>query len=151
MARLVSRSIHFARVGHRHYFLYLEQTTNHSYFFISKTSFYKKYQNLTGQLIGSGCLDKPARLYRTRNSVFAYHTLYGVAPEIYKPLMKEVGNIFRTENTSWQNLDAACQHYSIDVLIIKDSDTLWKSVDALKSERQPLFTGKYYSVFYCGN
>lgn len=96
-------------------------------------------------------VDRPAGLYRTRNSVLAYHTLYGVGPEMYRPLMREMGNIFITTYSDWQNLDAACRHYSIDVLIIKDSDALWKIRDDLKAERRPIFMGKYYSVFYCGN
>lgn len=95
-------------------------------------------------------VDRPAGLYQTRNTVIAPFTLYGVPSEIYKPVMKTIGSIFNTENSNWQDLDATCQRYSIDVLIIKDSDILWKSLDTLKSERQPLFTGKYYSAFYCG-
>jgi hypothetical protein len=96
-------------------------------------------------------VDRPAGLYGTRNSVIAYHTLYGVAPEVYKPLVNEIRNIFSTSNSNWQSLDAACRHYSINVLIIKDSDDLWQSRIALKAEREPLFMGKYYSAFYCGD
>jgi hypothetical protein len=96
-------------------------------------------------------VDRPAGLYRTRNSIIAVHTLYGVASEIYQPLIEEVGSIFNVEKSNWQSLDATCQRYFIDVLIIKDLDTLWESRDALKSERQPLYMGKYYAVFYCGN
>lgn len=96
-------------------------------------------------------IDRPAGLYGTRNSVIAYHTLYGVAPEMSKPLVNEIRNIFSTPNSNWQNLDTACRHYSVNVLIIKDSDDLWQSRIALKAEREPLFMGKYYSVFYCGD
>jgi hypothetical protein len=96
-------------------------------------------------------VDRPAGLYRTRNSIIAVHTLYGVASEIYQPLIEEVGSVFNVEKSNWQRLDTACQRYFIDVLIIKDSDALWESRGALKSERQPLYMGKYYAVFYCGN
>jgi hypothetical protein len=95
-------------------------------------------------------VDRPAGLYRTRNSVIAYHTLYGVPPETYKPLVREMGSVFAPVDGTWTQLDAACRHYSIDILIIKDSDNLWESRDTLKSERRPLFMGKYYSVFSCG-
>lgn len=95
-------------------------------------------------------VDRPAGLYRTRNAAIASHTLYGVAPETYGPLMKGVAKIFKTENSDWQSLDVSCQQYSIDILIIKDSDLLWRSREALKSARQPLFAGKYFAAFYCG-
>jgi hypothetical protein len=95
-------------------------------------------------------IDRPAGLYRTRNAVIAYHTLYGVPPETYKLLVREMGNVFAPVDGNWTRLDAACRHYSIDILIIKDSDHLWESREALASERRPLFMGKYYSVFHCG-
>jgi hypothetical protein len=95
-------------------------------------------------------VDRPAGLYRTRNSVIANHTLYGVAPESYRPLREAVANIFGTENSDWQHLDTSCQQYSMDILIITDTDAVWKSQDTLKAERQPLFAGKYFVAFYCG-
>lgn len=95
-------------------------------------------------------MDRPAGLYRTRNSFIAPHTLYGVPEETFRPLLEEAENIFKTETSTWQSLDAACRHYSIDLLILKDSDALWNNLDRLKSERQPLFIGEYYSAFYCG-
>jgi hypothetical protein len=95
-------------------------------------------------------VDRPGGLYRTRNSVIATHTLYGVTPEQYEPLLQEVRNIFETKTSNWQRLDVACQRYAIDLLVITDADLLWKSREILQSERQPLFSGRYYTVFSCG-
>ncbi len=94
-------------------------------------------------------MDRPAGLYRTRGTVISTHTLYGVSPEAYEPLMNEVGEIFNTKDADWQDLDGACKHYHIDILIFKYSDPIWEQLPALKAERQPLYDGKYYSVFVC--
>jgi hypothetical protein len=95
-------------------------------------------------------IDRASGLYGTRNWVVSSLTLYGISPEIYEPLIERMGYIFNTEDSTWESLDEACQRYSIDVLIIKNTNTLWKDITQLKSARQPLFSGNYYAAFLCG-
>jgi hypothetical protein len=95
-------------------------------------------------------IDRASGLYGTRNAVISSLTLYGLTQEIYLPLMQQIGHIFNTEDRSWHSIDEACQRYSIDVLVIKNTNTLWKNLDQLKSARQPLYSGNYYAAFPCG-
>jgi hypothetical protein len=95
-------------------------------------------------------IDRASGLYGTRNSVYSSLTLYGVPAEKYEPLREKVGAIFDTPYGNWKELDHACQQYSIDILIIKNTDLLWKSINKLLAGRDPLFSGNYYTAFYCG-
>jgi hypothetical protein len=96
-------------------------------------------------------LDRPAGLYRTRQSAISYHTLYGVAPEIFQPRIAEVGKYFDTQVENWTELDHLCQQYYINVLVFKDLDPIWQSIPRLEQTRPPLYKNKHYAVFLCGD
>jgi hypothetical protein len=96
-------------------------------------------------------LDRPAGLYRTRQSAISYHTLYGFSPEVAQARVTEVGKYFDMQANDWQELDAACRRYYIDILIFRDQDPIWQSIPALEQKRVPLYMNQYYAVFRCGN
>lgn len=96
-------------------------------------------------------LDRPAGLYRTRQSAISYHTLYGISPEVANARVAEVGSYFDMQVNDWQKLDNACDRYRIDILIFRDQDPIWQSLHILEQKRASLFSNQYYAVFSCGN
>jgi len=96
-------------------------------------------------------LNRPTGLYRTRSAFISYHTLYGVSPDIYRPLARKISKLFLSENANWHFLDSACKVDKINIIIISDLDEAWAKVPNLEKEREPLYKGKHYSAFYCGN
>jgi hypothetical protein len=97
-------------------------------------------------------LDRPAGLYGTHQMVIADRTAYGVPLSVFTKTAKEVGVIFTNWNTAnWRPIDKLCQEYSIDVLIIKDTDPVWNAIDVLKKQRLPLYKNTYYALYSCGN
>jgi hypothetical protein len=95
-------------------------------------------------------LDRPSGLYRTRSVMISYHTLYGVPPELYKPLARKMSQLFTTQSANWETVDATCQQDQINIVVFTDTDEIWAQVPKLTKTRQPIFSGKYYSAFECG-
>jgi len=94
-------------------------------------------------------LDYPSGLYRQRQAIIAIHTLYGVPYEIYRPLVLEVGRYFASPQ-EWNTLDEMCRRYKIDILVLRDSDPIWESLDELNMQRRPIFINSHDAVFICG-
>ena len=95
-------------------------------------------------------IDRPSGLYGTHQMVVSDRTAYGVPTEAFQSLTKEVGIIFAGNAATWARIDALCQRYSIQVLILKDTDPIWKNIAALRSVRSPLYANSYYALFACG-
>jgi len=95
-------------------------------------------------------IDRPAGLYRTRATVISYHALYGIPEQIYEPFVASVGSIFDKQNEDWQSLDNACVQYHINVLILRDLDSIWSNLDQLRATRTPLYENRFTAVFECG-
>jgi hypothetical protein len=99
-----------------------------------------------------GFLDRPSGLYGTHQMVISDRTSYGVSSDVFNDLTQKVGVIFSAYNVSgWESVDEVCRRYSIDVLIFKDTDPIWDSLDVLKLLRPPLYENRYYAIFTCGN
>jgi hypothetical protein len=97
-------------------------------------------------------LERPSGLYGTHQMVISDRTAYGVPLDIFEKLADEVGVLFTNKNvTNWQVTDSLCQQYSIDVLIIKDTDPIWSSLTILKTQRPPLYENAHYGIFACGD
>ena len=95
-------------------------------------------------------LNRATGLYRTRGSVFSFHSLYGVPENEFRPLGSSIQKIFNKKFLTLEKLDETCEQYKIDILIIADKDELWNSVASLTELRQPFFSGNHYAVFECG-
>ena len=96
-------------------------------------------------------LDRPSGLYGSHQMIVSDRTGgYGVPLDAYKQLANGVGAIFTDESANWEALDALCRRYSIQVIILKDTDPTWKQMTALQRERPPLYANPFYSVFACG-
>ena len=97
-------------------------------------------------------VDRPSGLYGTHQMVIADRTSYGVSLEDFNKLADEIGLIFTSENINdWQLTDSICHKYSIDILIIEDTDPIWNSIPALKVQRPPLYENTDYALFVCGD
>ena len=97
-------------------------------------------------------IDRPSGLYGTHQMVIADRTSYGVPFDVFNKLADEIGIIFTRENINdWQLTDRICQKYSIELLIIEDTDPIWNSIPALEMQRPPLYENTHYTIFACGN
>ncbi|HBY09541.1 MAG TPA: hypothetical protein DEH22_17800, partial [Chloroflexi bacterium] len=95
-------------------------------------------------------LDRPSGLYGTRQMVISDHTAYGVSAEAYESLVNQVKVIFESETLTWEQIDSLCQEYSIDLLIFKDIDPIWRNIELIGSQRSPVYDNDYYALFQCG-
>ncbi len=96
-------------------------------------------------------LDHPGGLYGNHQMIISDRTAYGVSPAAFRALADGVGTIFTEQAENWDMIDASCRQYSINILIIKDLDPLWSSLETLKKERPPLYENKHYALYSCGN
>jgi hypothetical protein len=94
--------------------------------------------------------DRSLGLYRMNPTVFSYHTLYGIPSDDIIPLAQQIRQYFSTENTNWNSLDKACKQYKINILIISDTDEIWRQITHLTETRQPIYSGNHYVFFECG-
>jgi hypothetical protein len=96
-------------------------------------------------------IDRPSGLYGTRQMVIADRTAYGVPAEIFKQMSTAIGGIFELENVqNWAPIDTACRQYSIQALVINDTDPVWSSLSKLSKQRTPLYVNQHYAVISCG-
>ena len=62
-----------------------------------------------------------------------------------------IGTIFNSPNNSdWKSLDQTCNEFSIDLIIVNDTDPLWSNIETLSIIRPPIYKNTYYAVFACG-
>ncbi|MBC7875878.1 MAG: hypothetical protein H7Y59_01795 [Anaerolineales bacterium] len=95
-------------------------------------------------------LDRPSGLYGNHQMIISNRTSYGVSPEIYDDLVDNIGVVFTKEASDWGTIDSVCMKYSIDILILKDTDPLWDSLETLKVQRPPIYENEYYALYTCG-
>jgi len=95
-------------------------------------------------------LDRPSGLYGSHQMAISNRTAYGVPVEVFDAFVNDIGNIFMIPASGWDSIDMLCEKYSIDVLIVKDTDLLWDSLGILKTQRLPLYENKYYALYPCG-
>ena len=49
------------------------------------------------------------------------------------------------------DLDSVCRQYGIDVMLVDDSDPVWKQSDSWAWSRKPLLANNYVRAFTCGD
>jgi hypothetical protein len=97
-------------------------------------------------------LDRPSGLYGTRQMAIGDRTAYGVPPEVLKEMSAAISQIFLSEDAKdWVAIDLICNHYSIQAIVVGDTDPLWSSLQTLQTTRKPIYLNGHYAVFYCGN
>lgn len=94
--------------------------------------------------------DRPSGLYGRRQMAISDRTIYGVSLELYSDISKDVGTIFNKRAENWEAIDAKCDSYQIDLIIVNDTDLLWDSLQTLKIIRKPVYENEYYAVYTCG-
>ncbi len=108
-------------------------------------------ENVVVQYNPSGVLNRPSGLYGMRQSAISDRTAYGVPVDEFNHKVAAVGKIFNLKNLkNWDLLDALCNEYFIDVIVIVDTDPLWKSLGSLERQRTALYADDYNAVFFCG-
>ena len=84
--------------------------------------------------------------------IIADRTAYGVPAEVFREMSTSIGRIFQSENVqNWISIDNICKQYSIQAIVIKDSDPLWSSLLVLRQQRTPLYINPYYAIFDCND
>jgi hypothetical protein len=97
-------------------------------------------------------IDRPSGMYGTHQMVISDRTAYGVSLEDFDKLVNDVGLIFTGMNVNdWQLTDETCRKYSIDILILEDTDPIWNGISTLKTQRLPLYENEHYAIFSCGD
>jgi hypothetical protein len=100
----------------------------------------------------AGAINRPSGLYGMHQSAISDRTSYGVPLDEYDTKVAAVGEIFTQQNVqSWDSIDALCKENFIDVIVIVDSDPLWKSLDLLKTQRSAVYMDNYNAAFACGS
>ncbi len=96
-------------------------------------------------------LDHASGVYGTHQMVVASRTSYGIPPDVFNKLAKDINAIFTDAGVSnWPSIDGLCRQHLIDVLIFNDVDPVWNSLELLSEQRVPLYRNEYYAVFACG-
>lgn len=109
-------------------------------------------ENIVVQYNPTSYVNRPAGLYGMRQSAISDRTAYGISTEFFLERVAAVGEIFTLRDISdWQPVDDLCEKYFVDVLVIEDTDPLWKSLDILKSGRESHYLDDTFAVFSCGN
>jgi hypothetical protein len=99
----------------------------------------------------AGVLNRPSGLYGMRQSAISDRTAYGVPLDKYFSKAKQISKIFKMENAqNWNLIDALCNEYFINVIVIVNADPLWKSLGLLEKQRAALYADDYNAVFFCG-
>jgi hypothetical protein len=97
-------------------------------------------------------LDRPSGLYGNRQMVISDRTAYGIPIEDFEKMATAIGEVFLTQDFyNWSTIDKVCADYSIQAIVVKDTDPLWQSLPNLKTFRTPLYANKYYAVFSCND
>ncbi len=100
----------------------------------------------------SGVINRPSGLYGMRQSAISDRTAYGVPREEYSSKVTAVSEIFKMDKAkNWDSLDALCNEHFINVIVITDSDPLWRSLSLLEKQRAALYADNYTAVFFCGS
>ncbi|HEU0297726.1 MAG TPA: hypothetical protein VFR47_33595, partial [Anaerolineales bacterium] len=95
--------------------------------------------------------DRPSGLYSSGQMAISDRTDYGISSSIFLSMQKGIGVVFEQNYSNWDGIDQICNRYSIDVIVINDTDRLWQSLSTLSTLRLPLYTNQYYAVFACGD
>jgi hypothetical protein len=108
-------------------------------------------ENIVVQYNPIGVVNRPAGLYGMRQSAISDRTAYGISLDQYTAKVAAVSQIFELTNVQgWGPVDTLCKMHNIDVILIVESDPIWKSLDLLKQQRDYLFADDYTIVFLCG-
>ncbi|MCJ7435249.1 MAG: hypothetical protein MUO77_17350 [Anaerolineales bacterium] len=96
--------------------------------------------------------DRACGMHGTHQMVISMRTAYGIPLDVFYKLAYDVSVLFTNKNViDWQMTDKLCNQYSIDMLIIKDTDPVWSSLALLGTQRPALYKNAYYALFACGN
>ena len=96
-------------------------------------------------------LDRPGGLYGDHQMAIADRTNYGISVGELRRMTEGIGTIFNSPNNSdWKSLDQTCNEFSIDLIIVNDTDPLWSNIETLSIIRPPIYKNTYYAVFACG-
>ena len=96
-------------------------------------------------------LDRPGGLYGDHQMAIADRTNYGISVGELRRMTEGIGTIFNSPNNSdWKSLDQTCNEFSIDLIIVNDTDPLWSNIETLSIIRPPMYKNTYYAVFACG-
>jgi len=91
--------------------------------------------------------NRPAGLYNDRQMAISDLTTYGVSLQEFKRQATSISDIFK--EGKWNAIDAECNKYYINLLVINDLDPLWKNLPVLVQQRKPIYQNQYYATFYC--
>lgn len=96
-------------------------------------------------------VDRPSGLYGSRQLAISYNAPYNVPLTVLNENSNEISRIFNSEIViTWMEIDAICDQYYIDILVINDIDALWGQLVDLNVQRSPIYSNTHYSIYSCG-
>ena len=117
------------------------------------------YEVLNAQLPASAVLQSnPSRQYTILHSLYSRHdaaagdaicgTDFGGDPALCSVRVKKLTGLFVLPDGS--NVDATCQEFGIDALVVQDLDRVWREPSSWVWARSPIVANDYVRGFRCG-
>jgi hypothetical protein len=79
-----------------------------------------------------------------------FGTLLGIRKDLFDPIAASVTDLFSsTDDNNLVKVEDLCKRYSIDALIVKDTDPVWLDSQSWVWKREPLFGNAFARVFAC--
>jgi len=76
---------------------------------------------------------------------------YGGDPALCKSRIGAISDLFDKPGAYQANqIDDVCERLSIDILVVKDTDKVWRDPESWVWRRTPLVTSRYAKAFACG-
>lgn len=109
-------------------------------------------QNVVVQPNPSVVLDRPSGLYGTRQIAVSDLSAYGISLGDFQERVDQVSQIFLGKSSAtWGSLDQDCTRNFINILIVNDTDPLWRELPRLELQRPALYENDHYALLECGH
>jgi hypothetical protein len=99
--------------------------------------------------------DTPAFFYADRPILAGNESClsaFGGSPDLCAPVISKLNAVYPPAGQAApRTLEAACRNLPLDVLVAKDTDSVWQSRDSWVWSGKPAFANRYVRVFRCGD
>jgi hypothetical protein len=98
--------------------------------------------------------DRYSGLYGMRQAVVTDHTLYGVGvPEdLYAVMSAAIAALFVPDaRGQYADPGQVCRAYSIDILVVKDTDPVWDDPRGWLAQVAPLYANDFFQIMPCAS
>jgi hypothetical protein len=97
-------------------------------------------------------VDLASGLYGNRQVAAAddvYGTLFGIPAEMYQPVFSALSVLFASQTVDSKDISEVCRQFGITVLVVKDTDPIWRHPASWVFTETPIFSNRSTRVFDC--